>query len=63
MNASLRSAIAIETDRGREQVRTRSADPVPVGDSFNEPKPSPNPVRLPALDDTTFAWFLDGAGI
>jgi hypothetical protein len=63
MNASMHSEIAIETDRNRKQIRTRSADPVPVGDSFNEPKPSPSGVRSPALDDTTFACFLDGAGI
>jgi hypothetical protein len=63
MNALTRSEAAIESDRDCGHVRTRSADPVPGSESFNEPKEPPNTVRPALPDDAAFASFLGGAGI
>jgi hypothetical protein len=63
MNAPAPSEVAIRTDQDHEDVRTLSADSVPEGASFNEPRQSPNAVRPHLGDDSTFASFFDGAGI
>ena len=61
MNAPTLSQVAFETYGCDEYCRNLSTDSAPEGASFNEPRQSPDAVRPPALDYTTF--FFDGAGI